>query len=56
MNISIPKDLRLPLAVVGGIALITLLVPVLPLENPVQMHMESRLAPPSLGTNMGVMC
>jgi peptide/nickel transport system permease protein len=53
MRISIPTDIRLPLALVGGILLITLLVPVLPLENPVQMLMGSRLAPPSFENLLG---
>jgi peptide/nickel transport system permease protein len=53
MRISLPKDIRLPLALVGGIFLITLLVPFLPLENPVQMLMGSRLAPPSLENPLG---
>lgn len=53
MRVSIPKDIRVPLAVVGGIILLTLLVPLLPLENPVRMTMGSRLAPPSIENLLG---
>ncbi len=46
MSISLPRRLHVPLAIVGCLAVLALAVPLLPLDNPIQMAMGMRLAPP----------
>lgn len=48
MSISLPHRLQVPMAIVGGLAVLALAVPLLPLDNPIQMAMGLRLAPPDV--------
>ena len=53
MSVGIPRDLRLPLGLTAAFLVVTLLVPVLPLADPVRMSMETRLAAPSFSHPLG---
>lgn len=46
MSVSVPRRLRLPLALVACIAALAVVVPLLPLDDPTQMSMGLRLTPP----------
>ncbi len=50
---SIPRGLRVPLATVAGLATLALVVPLLPLEDPIRMAMGARLAPPGWSHPLG---
>ena len=50
---AIPRGLRVPLATVASLTALALVVPLLPLEDPVRMAMGARLAPPGWSHPLG---